>query len=206
MNFKENVRKLLSVCDWAGHGFSFKISAFYSYEIAWKCIKLYKYTCLHCEKPSNVFWDHYLRFKGIKHSSNERRLFLYAAIFEMPQEESSKLFGFPPVVRLAEIFPEVANLTNHSTILICTLSWENNSTDPVFLSVTKWSSQKISSLKTKMSNFKPNILKYIYFLVFAISKTTNKGNNQHKNTVYPQKQFLFTILFAIRRVNWTQDI
>ncbi len=60
-------------------------------EIARKRIQLYKYTCISCEKPSDVFQDLYLRLKELKRSSNDRRFFLYAAIFKMPQEESSKV-------------------------------------------------------------------------------------------------------------------
>ena len=63
INFEENLRKLMPVCDQLVGNFSSKISALNSYKIARKRIKLYKYTCLLCVKPSNVFQDLYLRFK-----------------------------------------------------------------------------------------------------------------------------------------------
>ena len=35
--------------------------------------KLHKYTCLHCEKPSNVFQDLYLRFEGLRNTTKSQR-------------------------------------------------------------------------------------------------------------------------------------
>ena len=38
-----------------------------------KRITVHKYTCLHCEKPSNVFQDLYLRFEGLRNTTKSQR-------------------------------------------------------------------------------------------------------------------------------------
>ena len=66
INFVEKLKKLMSENDQPEGKlvkFSLKISALNPFEIARKRIKLYKYTCLLCAKPSNVFQAVYLRFK-----------------------------------------------------------------------------------------------------------------------------------------------
>ncbi len=66
INFEENLKKTNARVRPARDklvDFSSKISALNSLEIARKHIKLYKYTCLLCAKPSNVFQAVYLRFK-----------------------------------------------------------------------------------------------------------------------------------------------